>query len=123
MLPRGISVDYASLALLRRKALRNGNWALLSLVEKGLYRCALWVAKVRGAISNENLIAHVLGIAMRLQRSLRSRIADAGRRKARALLDAYGNDPDGVFSWAPEMREWLRHPRYVWYLGVLEVNG
>jgi len=123
MLPRRTSVDYAFLALLRRKALRNGNWLSLSLVEKGLFRCALWVAKVRGTISNENLIRHVLSIAIRLQRSLRSRIADAGRRKARALLGAYEKDPDGVFSWAPEMRDWLHHPLYVWYLGVLEVNG
>jgi hypothetical protein len=37
------------------------------------------------------------------------------------MLEEYAK-PGGVFSWAPRMREWLYDPRYVRYLGVMEVN-
>jgi hypothetical protein len=31
--------------------------------------------------------------------------------------------PGGLFEWAPRMTEWLRNPGFVWYIGVMEVNG
>ena len=104
-----------------RRGLRNGNWTMLSIAEKGLFRCALWVAKARGKISNTRLMVQVLRIALKLLENFKSHIGKAGREKAMMMLEAYAK-PGGVFSWAPRMREWLHNPRYVWYLGVLEVN-
>lgn len=86
-----------------------------------MFRCALWVAKARGKISSMRLMVHVLRIALKLLESYGSRIVNSGRRRAIRMLEEYAK-PGGVFSWAPRMRDWLNDPRYLWYLGVMEVN-
>ena len=68
------------------------------------------------------LMVQVLRIALKILESFQSRIAKAGRMRAMVMFEAYAK-PGGVFSWAPRMREWLHDPRYVWYLGVVEVNA
>lgn len=110
------SLTYAPLATLWRRSLRNGSWVKLTSSKKALYRCALWVAKARGRISNSRLVEQILQIALQLQR-VQSRIVAAGEKKARMMLEAYGK-LNGVFSWAPQMREWLLDPTYIVYLGV-----
>jgi hypothetical protein len=106
----------------RRRSIRNHSWSRLSIAERGLYRCALWVAKARGKIKNTKLVVQILRVTVRLLESFQSRIVKAGRTRAMAMLEAYAK-PGGVFSWAPRMREWLHDPRYVSYLGVMEVNA
>jgi hypothetical protein len=114
-------VSYDWLVALWRRSLRNGNWTRLSLSKRGLYRCALWIAKARGSIRNMRLMVQVLRIALELLRSFQSRILLAGERRAMIMFESYAK-PGGVFSWAPRMREWLHDPRYVLYLGVMAVN-
>jgi len=104
-----------------RRSYRNRSWGRLSISEKGMFRCALWVAKARGKISNMKLVVHILRIALKILATHPSRILNAGRRRANKMLEEYAK-PGGVFSWAPRMREWLYDPRYVRYLGVMEVN-
>jgi hypothetical protein len=116
------SLTYSTLRQLKLRGLRNGGWARLEIAEKGLFRCALWIAKARNRITNTRLMVHVLRIAMKLFRSFQSRIAKAGEARAAIMLQTYAR-PGGVFSWAPRMREWLHEPRYLLYLGVLEVNA
>ena len=87
-----------------------------------MFRCGLWVARVRGKISNMRLMVHVLRIALKLLESYGSRVVNAGRRRATLMFEEYAK-PGGVFSWAPRMRELFYDPRYVWYLGVMEVNA
>jgi hypothetical protein len=115
------SVGYDWLRALWRRSVRNGHWTRLSLSKRGLYRCALWIAKARGSISNMRLMVQVLRIALELLKSFQSCIVSAGKRRAMILFQTYGQ-PGGVFSWAPRMREWLHDPNYISYLGVLEVN-
>jgi hypothetical protein len=119
----GGRLTYRCLLAVWRKGLRNGNWSRLDVTEKALIRCALWVARVRGSIWNMRLMVQVLTVLLRLVRNCRSRIADAGNRRAQAMLKAYATGPNTVFRWIPQLREWLRDPRYVCYLGLLEVNG
>jgi hypothetical protein len=102
--------------------MRNRSWGGLTTAERGLYRCALWVAKARNKITNTRLIGHVLRIALKLLENFESRIVRAGRARAVILFEEYAR-PGGVFSWAPQMREWLHDRRYISYLGVLEVNA
>ena len=117
----GDSLTQSWLNRVWRRSRRNRSWGRLSIAEKGLFRCALWVAKVRGRISNMRLMVQVLRIALKLLETYRSRIVNAGRRRATQMLVEYAK-PGGVFSWAPRMREWLYDPGYVRYLGVMEVN-
>jgi len=102
---------------------RNGNWSRLDSGEKALIRCALWVARIRGSICNMRLMVQVLGVMLRLVRNCRSRIVDAGTRRAHAMLQTYGDGPTSIFRWAPRLKVWLGDAGYVRYLGLLEVNG
>jgi hypothetical protein len=116
------SLSHAWLIDSWRRSLRNRRWAMLDIAEKGLFRCALWVAKARGKISNKRLVVQVLRIVLKLLHAPKSRITEAGTRRAMAMFEAYGKS-GGVFSWAPRMREWLQEPKYILYLGLLEVNA
>ena len=116
-LSRGISLKHAPLDTLWHRSLRNGSWNTLTSTRKALYRCALWLAKSRGGINNKKLIEQVLQIAYQLLRSVQSRIVSTGEKRARMMLETY-EKPHGVFSWAPQVREWLLDSLYVFYLGV-----
>jgi hypothetical protein len=95
---------------------------MLSVAERGLYRCALWVAKARGKITNTRLMVQTLRVALKLLEGFQSRIGKAGKARAMKMIEEYAK-PGGVFSWAPRMREWLQEPKYILYLGLLEVNS
>ena len=116
----GDSLSYSSLVRFWRRSIRNRSWGRLSTAERGLYRCALWVAKARGKITNTRLMVQTLRVALKL--GFQSRIAKAGRARAMMMFEKYAR-PGGVFSWAPRMREWLYDPKYIVYLGALEVNA
>jgi hypothetical protein len=116
------SLTYSWLVEFRRRSIRNRSWGGLTTAERGLYRCALWVAKARNKITNTRLMVHVLRIALKLLENFRSRIVRAGEARAARMFEEYAR-PGGVFSWAPRMREWLRDRKYILYLGVLEVNA
>jgi len=118
----GGKLTYRCLLTVWRKGLRNGGWSRLDVGEKALVRCALWVARIRGSICNMRLMVQVLSVLLRLARNCRSRIVDAGNRRAHAMLRAYGEGPRNVFSWVPQLQQWLLDPGYIRYLGLLEVN-
>jgi hypothetical protein len=114
-------LTYTRLLEIRRRGLRDGNWAPLRISEKALFRCALWVAKARGKISNSRLVVQVKEIALKLLEhmgKIGNSILRAGRKQAAMILYIY-DKPNGVFGWAPQVRQWLSDERYVWYLGVL----
>jgi len=90
---------------------------MVSSTEKALYRCALWIAKERGCIVNRELVAQVLEISGHLLGRIRRRITAAGTERAGLMLKSYGNQ-DGVFGWAPQVKEWLHDATYIFYLGV-----
>jgi hypothetical protein len=121
LLQDGNSITYPCLVGLQRRGLRNGSWRHLDTADRALFRCAFWVAKVRGKISNTKLMVQVLRIALKLVEGVRSAILKVGRRRTALMFEIYGK-PLGVFSWAPQVREWLNDSRYVRYLGVLGVN-
>jgi len=117
----GAFLSHASLAGFMRRGFRNGNWAALSVAEKALFRCALWVAKVRGRISNTKLMVHVLGIALKLTEGFRSHMLKAGRTKATVMYKMYAEK--GVFDWAPHTKRWLFDRNFIRYLGLLEIHA
>jgi hypothetical protein len=122
LLGSGDAITYQILASLRRRGLRNRNWMRLKSEQKALFQCALWVAKLRGRISNMKLIAQIAAIALKLTAGYRNHILSVGRRRAAALQAAFGK-PNGLFTRIPRLREWLADPNYIMYLGILEANG
>jgi len=112
-------VDFSWLSSVRQRGLRNGNWRRLPLVDRGLFKCALWVTKVRGHIESLKLLVRVLGVVLRLLHTPRMRIWRAGRARAEELMRRFQDR--GLFQWAPQVRGWLMERSYVFCLGLGEL--
>ena len=97
-----------------RKGLRNGNWRKLSRLEKALYMASLWYSRVQGAIINETLVWMLSVLIEKLKETKGARIFKRGYEKAVELL----SKGEGIFAWAPSLREWLKDPDYVFWLGA-----
>jgi hypothetical protein len=105
---------YKELLTSFRKGLRNGNWRTLSRLEKALVMASLGYSKIRGTILNELLVGKLELLVERLKATRGTRIFKRGVEKAVALL----RNAEGVFVWAPSLREWLKDLDYVFWLGT-----
>jgi len=105
---------YKELLRAFRKGLRNGNWRKLRRVEKALYMASLWYARVRGAIMNETLVGKLSVLMEKLKATSGARVFKRGFEKAVELL----SKGESIFAWAPRLREWLKDPDYVFWLGA-----
>jgi len=107
--------SYADLRIYRSKGWRNRNWQWLTEREKGLYMAAMWYAKGKGEIVNSFVVRKLMSIVEKLRATIKVRIFQAGLAKAAGML---AEDDKGVFKWAPRLREWLRDPDYILWLGI-----
>jgi len=90
-------------------------------LERGLYNCALLLARERQRIVNAKLLVQVRVIISKLLATVRTRIVGVGKARARALHETYARN--GLFDWAPEVEIWLGEPETIFYLGVAELSG
>ena len=104
-----------------RKGQRNGNWRKLRRLEKALYRASLWYSKIRGGIINEKLVRMLSVLVAKLKETKGARVFKRGYEKAVVLLSR----GESIFAWAPSLREWLKDPDYVFWLGAggLRIGG
>ena len=109
-------ITYAELLASFRKGLRNGNWRKRNFMDKALFRASLWYAKHRGSIVNTALVEKLLGIVERLKETKGMRIFKRGLKKAVELLE---KSEEGVFTWAPQLKYWLKDPDYIFWLGTV----
>ena len=109
----------AELMRLKQKGLRNGNWFRLGCVERGLFRCALWLVRIRGQIKSMKLQLELSKIIVKLKATIRMHMLQAGAARAKDLLDLYSEK--GVFSWARQVKDWLWYPKVIFYLGVVQL--
>ena len=105
---------YKELLTSFRKGLRNGNWRKLSRLEKALVRASLWYSRVQGAIINEMVVSKLSVLVDKLKATSGARIFKRGFEKAVEWL----NKGEGIFAWAPSLREWLKDSDYVFWLGT-----
>ena len=105
---------YKELLTSFRKGLRNGNWRKFGRLEKALYMASLWYSRVQGAIINETLVWMLSVLIEKLKETKGARIFKRGYEKAVELL----SKGEGIFAWAPSLREWLKDPDYVFWLGA-----
>ena len=110
------AISYAELNATFRKGLRNGNWRRLRFLDKALFRDAMGYAKRGRSIVNELLVEKLLELAARLKETKGIRIFRRGYAKAVAMLDR--GEEKGVFVWAPRLKDWLRDPAYIFWLGT-----
>jgi len=100
--------------------LRRGSWRRLSVEDRALYRCGLWVARVRGRVVNSRLMVRLFGIILKIAATVRGFIYRAGSARAAAFHALY--ERMGVFKWAPEAEGWLGETGFRLYLGVMELS-
>ena len=112
------ALNYAELQSCWRKGLRRGNLRKLSLLENGFYRAAMWYAKVKEKIVNERVVAMLEDIIEKLVETVKDRIFRVGL----AIADEMQRGCEKVFAWAPRLRDWLKDPDYIFWLGLLKVR-
>jgi hypothetical protein len=105
---------YKELLTSFRKGQRNGNWRKLSRLEKALYMASMGYSRVQGAIINEMLVGKLSMLVDKLKATSGARVFKRGYEKAVELL----SKGEGIFAWAPSLREWLKELDYVFWLGA-----
>ena len=94
--------------------MRNGNWCRLNPLEKGFFMAAIWYARRKGKVVNSLVVTTLVDIIEKLKETIKDKIFQVGLAKADEMLLRYKE----VFNWAPELKEWLFNPDYVFWLGV-----
>ena len=112
-----IVITYGELKAIFRKGLRNGNWRHLNSLDNALYRASLWYAKHRGSIVNAALVEKLLGLVEKLKETKGMRIFKRGLKKAAEMLEK--GKEKGVFTWAPQLKHWLKDTDYIFWLGTV----
>ena len=69
------------------------------------------------SIVNRLLVEKLLGVVERLKETKGMRIFKRGLKKAVELLEK--GEEKGVFAWAPRLKDWLRDPDYIFWLGTV----
>ena len=77
---------------------------------------SLWYSRVQGAIINEMLVGKLSTLMEKLKATSGARVFKRGYEKAVELLNK--GEESGVFAWAPRLKEWLKDPDYVFWLGA-----
>jgi hypothetical protein len=104
-------LSYKGLLTSFKKGLRNRNWRRLNPLDKALYRASLWYAKPCGSIVNALLVEKLLALVERLKETKGMKIFKKGFKKAVELFEKC--EENGIFAWAPRMRDWLKDPDYI----------
>ena len=112
----GIGITYEGLLASFRKGLRNGNWRKRNSLDTALYRASLWYAQRRGSMVNTTLVEKLLGLVGRLKETKGMRIFKRGFKKTVEMLR---KGEEEVFTWAPQLKHWLKNPDYIFWLGTV----
>ena len=110
-------ITYKELLSNFKKGLRNGNWRNQKSLDKALVRASLWYAKHRGSIVNTALVEKLSALIEKLKETKGMRIFKRGLKKAVEMLDE--GEENGIFTWAPQLKHWLRDPDYIFWLGTV----
>jgi len=110
-------LSYEELFTNFKKGMRNGNWKRLGFLDKALYRAAMWYVKRGGSIVNKSLLENLSILVERLKETKGMRIFKRGFRKAIEILNK--SEEGGVFTWAPQLKYWLKDPDYIFWLGTV----
>ena len=115
-----------------KKGKRRGNWRKIPRLEKALYRAVMayirprnrrgtvngLIAEIesRREVTNRTVVAKLMALVERLQETKGMRIFQRGFKKAAVMLE---KGEERVFVWAPQLKEWLKNPDYIFWLGTV----
>ena len=118
MLTEYRNIIYDELMATLRKAVRNGNWRKRRFLDKALYRAAMGYARYGRSIVKGKLVEKLLGFIERLKETKGMRIFKRGFKRAAEMLEKGEENFEGVFVWAPRLKDWLKDPDYIFWLGT-----
>ena len=110
------SLTFDQLQQCYRKSVRTRTWRRLHYLDKALFRASLDYLRRGGRILNESLLAKLSRLVELLTETRGQRIVKRGLAKAEALLR--DGAEKGLFGWVPRMKEWLKDPDYIFWLGT-----
>jgi hypothetical protein len=110
-------LTYKEIYLDYKKGIRRKNWKKLGFLDKALYRAAMYYLKSGGNITSEKLIVKLSALVEKLKETKGMRIFKRGLEKAVEMLER--GEEKGVFVWAPRLKDWLKEPNYIFWLGTV----
>jgi len=99
-----------------KRGIRNRNWHKLERIEKALFRAAIEFTKIKNKIINPNLISILTQIIRKLILTPSLQIVKKGLELAKWKMKIY--EENGVFTWCPKLKQWLKTPTYIAWLGL-----
>jgi hypothetical protein len=116
-------LSYEELLDKLKKGMRRGNWWKLNRRERGLYLAAMAYTKpkkkgekVRDILSRM-VVEKLLAIIEKLMETRGMRIFKRGFERAVDLL--VKGEKNGMFVWYPRLKDWLKDPDYIFWLGTV----
>jgi hypothetical protein len=106
-----------------KKGVRKGNWRKLNWRQRTLYRTAMEYTrpKKKGESGREivgkMLLEKLLALIEKLMETSGMRVFKRGQKKADEILQK--GEENGLFAWAPRLRNWLSDSRYIFWLGTV----
>ena len=100
-----------------KKGTRKGNRRKLSRREKGLYHAAMAYTKAKKKIVNGIVVEKLSALIEKLMETPGRRIFKRGQKKADEILEK--GEENGVFAWVPRLKDWLKEPSYIFWLGAM----
>ncbi len=65
---------------------------------------------------NNKIIAQLRSIFEKLENTIRRKIMSKGTERAKEILTK--SEENGVFKWAPQLKLWIKDPKYIFWLGL-----
>jgi hypothetical protein len=109
-----LSLSFSDLSRFYRLCLRKGSWNNLSTMDKAFYIACMKLSKVRKII-NKNIIYALTTIMKKLD-SFKEKIMKKGKEVAEVLLKSK------TVMMIPVMKDWLKDPNYIFWLGLTYSN-
>jgi hypothetical protein len=108
-------LTYDQLLLCFRTSLRTRTWRRLDHLDKALFKASLDYLRRGGRIVHGLLLMKLGRLMEQLTETRVQRIVKRGLARAAVLLSGIQN---GLSGWLLELKEWLKDPAYVFWLGT-----
>jgi hypothetical protein len=108
------SLTFSDLSRFYRSCLRKGLWNNLSALDKAFYIACMKLSKIKKIINKE--IIYALITIMKKLDSFKEKIIKKGKEVAEVLSKSK------TVIMIPTMKDWLRDPNYIFWLGLTYSN-
>jgi TM2 domain-containing membrane protein YozV len=109
-----LSLSFSDLSKFYRSCLRKGSWNNLSAMDKAFYIACMKLSKIRKIINKD--IIYALTTIMKKLDSIKEKIMKKGKEVAEALSKSK------TVIMIPAIKDWLRDPNYIFWLGLTYSN-